>query len=114
MARQASALLLIRAHFSKGETVMRASFVVMTFSYSERPVVDYFLKPVKVGKASCRGSSPGLPFPPRPRSHVDRSMHFEMTSMWLDFVCLELHTLYSACPVCKNQNCLQCVGMLGI
>lgn len=74
---------------------MGTSFVVMTFSYSEHPVVDYFLKAVKVGKASCRGSSPGLPFPPRPRSHVDRSMHFEMTSMWLNFVCLESHTLYS-------------------
>lgn len=83
MARQASALLLIRAHFSKGETAIGLSFVViMTFRYSEHPGVDYFLKAAKVGKeASCRGSSPGLPFPPLPRSHVDSSMHFEMTSV---------------------------------
>lgn len=114
MARQASALLLTRAHFSKGETAMGASFVViMTFRYSEHPGVDYFLKVANFSKASCRGSSPGLPFLPRPHSHVDSSMHFEMTSMWLDFVCLESHTLYSVCPVCKNQNCLHCVGMLG-
>lgn len=107
MARQASALLLIRAHFSKEEIAMRASLVViMTFRYSEHPAVDYFLKAAKFGKASCRGSSPGLPFPPSPRFHVDSSMHFEMTGMWLDFVCLESHTLYSVCSVCKNQNCL--------